>query len=46
VNNWYRNKSGRVVTNSPWRLVDYRNLTAEFDPAEYVFETVKTEAAQ
>lgn len=45
VNNWYRNKSGRVVTNSPWRLVDYRNLTAEFDPAEYEFQSVKSEVA-
>ncbi|CAN7537239.1 NAD(P)/FAD-dependent oxidoreductase [Phenylobacterium sp. LjRoot219] len=45
VNNWYRNKSGRVVTNSPWRLVDYRNLTAEFDPAEYEFQRVKSEVA-
>ena len=35
VNNWYRNKAGRVVTNSPWRLCEYRNLTAEFDPAQY-----------
>lgn len=35
VNNWYRNQAGRVVTNSPWRLSEYRNLTAEFNPAEY-----------
>lgn len=35
VNNWYRNASGRVVTNSPWRLCEYRNLTAEFNPDEY-----------
>jgi 4-hydroxyacetophenone monooxygenase len=40
VDNWYRNKAGRVVTNSPWRLVDYRNLTAEFDPTEYDFERI------
>ena len=32
VNNWYRNKAGRVVTNSPWRLSHYRNLTADFKP--------------
>lgn len=36
VNNWYRNKAGRVVTNSPWRLCEYRNLTAEFKPEDYV----------
>ncbi len=38
VKNWYRNKTGRVVTNSPWRLCEYRNLTAEFDPGEYRIE--------
>jgi len=35
VNNWYRNKDGRVVTNSPWPLSKYRNLTAAFNPDEY-----------
>jgi 4-hydroxyacetophenone monooxygenase len=45
VKNWYRNKAGRVVTNSPWRLVDYRNLTAEFDPSEYDFQRVASEVA-
>lgn len=39
VNNWYRNKSGRVVTNSPWPLSKYRNLTAEFDPDDYLIQT-------
>jgi hypothetical protein len=24
--------------NSPWRLVDYRNLTNEIDLSEYAFE--------
>jgi 4-hydroxyacetophenone monooxygenase len=24
---WYRNKQGRVVSNSPWRLVDYWHMT-------------------
>lgn len=24
---WYRNRAGRVVTNSPWRLVDYWTWT-------------------
>jgi len=38
VKNWYRNKDGRVVTNSPWRLCHYRNLTATFDPADYDIE--------
>lgn len=35
VQNWYRNKDGRVVTNSPWRLSHYRNLTATFDVEDY-----------
>lgn len=37
VTNWYKNSKGRVALNSPWRLLDYRNLTATLDPAEYVF---------
>lgn len=47
VNNWYRNKAGRVVTNSPWRLSHYRNLTAAFNPDEYdwTYRTVAAEAA-
>ncbi|MFC4595772.1 flavin-containing monooxygenase [Sphingobium tyrosinilyticum] len=44
VNNWYRNKDGRVVTNSPWRLCHYRNLTANFDPAEYDIKNAKVDA--
>jgi 4-hydroxyacetophenone monooxygenase len=36
MTNWYKNKHGRVVMNSPWRLVDYRNMTEELDPADYV----------
>ncbi len=38
MTNWYKNKHGRVVMNSPWRLVDYRNMTEHIDPADYVFE--------
>lgn len=39
VTNWYRNKAGRVVTNNPWRLSRYRNMTATFDPKEYDIKT-------
>jgi 4-hydroxyacetophenone monooxygenase len=39
VTNWYRNKAGRVVTNNPWRLSHYRNLTAVFDPEDYEIKT-------
>jgi 4-hydroxyacetophenone monooxygenase len=37
VNNWYKNAAGRVTQNSPWRLVDYRNLTEVFAPEEFEF---------
>jgi 4-hydroxyacetophenone monooxygenase len=44
VTNWYKNAGGRVVMNSPWRLVDYRNLTADFDTAEYEFGRLEDRA--
>jgi 4-hydroxyacetophenone monooxygenase len=37
VDNWYKNKQGRVFALSPWRLVEYWRLTAHCDPADYVF---------
>ncbi len=43
VTNWYKNKAGRVVTNSPWALCEYRNLTAHFDPSEYELGKVANE---
>ncbi len=46
VKNWYRNKAGRVVTNSPWRMVDYRNLTVKFNPAEYKFERIAADSTE
>ena len=44
VNNWYRNKDGRVVTNSPWRLSHYRNLTADFRPEDYDIKSAAVDA--
>src|SRR5579872_4011035 len=38
MSNWYKNSKGRVATNSPWRLVDYRNMTEHIDPADYILE--------
>jgi 4-hydroxyacetophenone monooxygenase len=35
VGNWYKNKDGRVVTNSPFRLVDYRRMTEKLDRNDY-----------
>jgi 4-hydroxyacetophenone monooxygenase len=32
VGNWYKDKHGRVVTNSPFRLVDYRASMARKKP--------------
>ncbi len=37
VTSWYKNKAGRVAMTSPWRLVEYRDLTFTFDPADYAF---------
>lgn len=36
---WYKNKSGKVIANSPWPLVQYWDWTREPDYADY--ETVK-----
>jgi 4-hydroxyacetophenone monooxygenase len=35
---WYRNSDRRVVTNSPWRLVEYSDMTRELDVADWTFE--------
>lgn len=45
VTSWYKNKAGRVVTNSPWALCVYHNLTAAFEPSEYKLDHVATEVA-
>jgi 4-hydroxyacetophenone monooxygenase len=36
VGNWYKNGHGRVVTNSPFRLVDYRRMTEKLDRDDYI----------
>jgi 4-hydroxyacetophenone monooxygenase len=35
VTTWYKNGSGRIVTNQPWRLVEYWELTREPKLDEY-----------
>lgn len=40
MDTWYRNAKGRVVTNSPWRVVDYWRMTRSADLADFVVETV------
>lgn len=44
VTSWYKNKAGRVTMTSPWRLVEYRNLTATFEAADYAFTTQRRAA--
>lgn len=35
VRSWYKNRSGRIVINQPWRLIDYWNATRSPDPDDY-----------
>jgi 4-hydroxyacetophenone monooxygenase len=35
ADSWYRNRAGRVVTTSPWRLADYWKWTRQPDLADY-----------
>lgn len=46
VTSWYKNAAGRVHAASPWRLVDYRNLTETFDPSEYIFTPARVRQPQ
>lgn len=35
---WYRNSKGRVVTNMPWRVVDYFRMTRRADLSDFTIE--------
>ncbi|MET0765192.1 MAG: NAD(P)/FAD-dependent oxidoreductase [Blastococcus sp.] len=35
MDTWYRNAHGRVVTNMPWRVVDYWDMTRSADLEEF-----------
>jgi 4-hydroxyacetophenone monooxygenase len=35
MTSWYKNSKGRVITTSPWRLVDYWGWTRDADLADY-----------
>lgn len=35
ADSWYKNRDGRVLTTSPWRLVDYWTWTREANPADF-----------
>ena len=39
---YYRNNSGRIVTASPWKYVDYWSRTRHFKPDQYVVERSTT----
>ncbi len=36
MSTYYRNSRGRVVVNTPWRIVDYWHMTREADLGDYV----------
>lgn len=36
VDGWYKNRDGRIITNQPWRLIDYWRLTYQPDLNHYV----------
>ncbi|MDA9690585.1 NAD(P)/FAD-dependent oxidoreductase [Pseudomonadota bacterium] len=37
VSSWYQNSKGKVVTTSPWRLLEYWEWTKHFEPLDYEF---------
>jgi 4-hydroxyacetophenone monooxygenase len=41
VGSWYKNSNARVVTNSPWRLVDYWAMTREPNLDDWVMERIR-----
>lgn len=36
VDTWYKNQNGRIVTNQPWKLIEYWELTRNFRPEDYL----------
>jgi 4-hydroxyacetophenone monooxygenase len=42
MDTYYRNSRGRVVVNTPWRVVDYWEMTREANLEEYVVESART----
>ena len=50
MDTWYRNSAGRIVTNSPWRCVDYWRLTHLVSYEDFVFlappDTPTTESSE
>ena len=36
VTSWYKNAAGRVTVNSPWKQLEYWQITQRFEPSEYL----------
>lgn len=41
MDTWYRNERGRVVTNMPWRIVDYFGMTEQADLSDFLVEPAR-----
>ena len=41
MTSYYRNERGRIVVNSPWRNVDFYEMTREVDLEEYLAEPLR-----
>jgi 4-hydroxyacetophenone monooxygenase len=41
MDTYYRNSRGRVVVNTPWRVIDYWEMTRDADLDEYVVEPAR-----
>jgi len=37
VSTWYKNADGRIITNQPWKLVEYWHLTNTIKVDDYIF---------
>ncbi|WP_206382489.1 flavin-containing monooxygenase [Burkholderia multivorans] len=46
VHNYYRNAKGRVVTNSPWPVLQYWSMTREPDLGDFIVTPVRSETAK
>jgi 4-hydroxyacetophenone monooxygenase len=49
VTSWYKNAAGRVTVNSPWKQLEYWQITQRFEPSEYLCvprSEVKTSATE
>jgi 4-hydroxyacetophenone monooxygenase len=45
VGSWYTNSKRRVVTNSPWRLVDYWTMTTELATNDWILDGRRVQLA-